>query len=68
MNDLDDNVDRLSSKFVDDTKIAVVINNQEDCRVIQSDKEQLKIWVKSWQIKFNPSERLYILGSQMLLM
>ena len=41
INDLEENVDGLISKFADDTKIGGVA---EDCQRIQQDKDRLETW------------------------
>lgn len=40
--DLDVNVDRLASKFADDTKIRGVTDKEEGCQKIQWDIDQLQ--------------------------
>ena len=56
INDLEENIAGLISKFADDTKIAGVADSDEDCQRIQQDIDRLENWVEKWQIEFNPDK------------
>ena len=56
INDLEENVAGLISKFEDDTKIGRVADNDEDCRRIQQDIDRPENWVEKWQMEFNPDK------------
>eukprot|EP00061_Rhincodon_typus_P005143 g24308.t1 len=56
INDLEENIAGLISKFADDTKIGGVVKSEEDCQGIQQDINQLEAWAEKWQIEFNPDK------------
>ena len=56
INDLEENVAGLISKFADDTKIAGVVVSDEHCQRIQQDIDRLENWVEKWQMEFNPDK------------
>ena len=49
INDLEETVGGLISKFADDTKIGGVADSEEDCQRMQQDINQLETWAKRWQ-------------------
>ena len=53
MNDLEENVARLISRFADDTKIGEVADSDEDCQRIQQDIDRLGKWAEKCQMEFN---------------
>jgi len=46
INDLEENVGGLISKFVDDTKIGEVADSVGDCQRIQQDIDRLETWTQ----------------------
>ena len=56
INDLEENVAGLISKFADDTKIGGVADSDEDCQRIQQDIDRLENWAEKWQMEFNPDK------------
>ena len=56
INDLEENVAGLISKFADDTKIGGVVDSEEDCQRIQQDINRLETWTEKWQMEFNPDK------------
>eukprot|EP00061_Rhincodon_typus_P005547 g25185.t1 len=56
INDLEENVASLISKFADNTKIGGVVDSEEDCRRIQQYIDQLEAWAEKRQVKFNPDK------------
>ena len=57
INDLEENVGGLISKFADDTKIGGVSDSARDCQKIQQDIDRLETWAQKWQMAFNPDKR-----------
>ena len=53
INDIDQDVNSLISKFADDTKIARTILDNNDNVELQKDLELLGQWADKWQMKFN---------------
>eukprot|EP00061_Rhincodon_typus_P006890 g27983.t1 len=53
INDLDENVQSMISKFVDDTKIGGIVDNEEAYQKLQQDLDQLGKRTKKWKIDFN---------------
>ena len=53
INDLEENVTALISKFADDTKVGGFADSDEDRRRIQQDIDQLETWAERWQMEFN---------------
>eukprot|EP00061_Rhincodon_typus_P007471 g29200.t1 len=52
INDLEENVAGLISKFADDTKIGGVAES-EDCQRLQQDTDQLETWAEKWRMELN---------------
>eukprot|EP00061_Rhincodon_typus_P000477 g11833.t1 len=53
INDLDENVQGMNSKFADDAKIGGIVDNEEGYQKLQQDRDQLGKWAKKWQMEFN---------------
>ena len=53
INDIDQGVGGLISKFADDTKLGGVIKSCSDINKLQSDLDKLLEWSEKWQMKFN---------------
>ena len=59
INDIDKAVDVTNSillKFADDTKVARVVENQEDQAELQDTINRLEEWSREWQMLFNSSK------------
>ena len=59
INDIDRAVDVTNSillKFADDTKVARVVENQEDQAELQNTINRLEEWSREWQMLFNSSK------------
>ena len=56
INDLEENVIGLISKFADNAKVGGIADSNEDCRRIQQDIDRLETWVERWQMEFNPDK------------
>ena len=59
INPLDLAVEKLStilSKFADDTKIGLIVNNEEDRKRLQEVIDILLKWAQDWQMTFNSSK------------
>lgn len=67
INDLDDNIQAIISKFADDTKIMFPVTNQEDANVLQQDLDRLIEWAEKWMMSFNKDKcKVLHLGSRNL--
>jgi len=53
INDLDENVGGMVSKFSDDTKIGGIVDSEEGYLGLQQDLDQLGQWANEWQMEFN---------------
>lgn len=53
----------LSHKFVDYTKIDSIVDSEEGYPGLQRSLDQLRRWVKEWQMEFN-SEKYKVLNYQ----
>eukprot|EP00061_Rhincodon_typus_P018976 g48383.t1 len=53
INDLEENVAGLISKFADDTEIGEVADSEEDCQRMQQDIDQLETRAEKQQMEFN---------------
>ena len=53
INDFDENVQGMISKFADDTKIGGIVDIEEGYQKLQQDLDQLGKWAKKWQMEFN---------------
>ena len=40
-------------KFADDTKMVMIVENEEDARKLQEDIDNLTRWAEVWQMHFN---------------
>ena len=53
INDLDENLVGMVSKFADDTKIGSIVDSEEDYLGLQWDLDQLGQWADEWKMEFN---------------
>ena len=53
INDLDENMGGMVSKFADDTKIGGIVDNEEGYLGLQWNLDQLGQWADEWQMEFN---------------
>jgi len=53
INDLDDNIESLVTKFADDTKLCRIVNGYNDGSLMQSDLDKIVQWSNIWQMSFN---------------
>ena len=53
INDLDENLGGMVSKFADDTKIGGIVDSEEGDLGLQRDLDQLGQWADEWQMEFN---------------
>ncbi|PLS49478.1 hypothetical protein CYV29_15670, partial [Carnobacterium maltaromaticum] len=53
INDLEESIGGLISKFADDTKIGGVADSEGDCQRIQQNIDRLESWAEKWQMEFN---------------
>ena len=53
VNDIDDGLTSIISKFADDTKIASRVTTSDDQEKVQSDLDRLANWAQKWQMNFN---------------
>eukprot|EP00061_Rhincodon_typus_P010293 g34479.t1 len=56
INDLEENVADLISKFADDTKIDGIADSEENYQRTLQDADQLEAWAEKWQMEFNPDK------------
>ena len=56
INDLEEIVTRLMSKFADYTKVGGFADSDEDHQRIQQDIDRLETWAERWQMEFNPDK------------
>ncbi|RMB96116.1 hypothetical protein DUI87_27402 [Hirundo rustica rustica] len=56
IDDMDEGIESLISKFADDTKLGACVNLLEDRMALQRDLEQLHGWEESNKMKFNKSK------------
>ncbi|RMC03569.1 hypothetical protein DUI87_19744 [Hirundo rustica rustica] len=56
IDDMDEGIESLISKFADDTKLGACVNLLEDRMALQRDLEQLHGWAESNKMKFNKSK------------
>eukprot|EP00061_Rhincodon_typus_P002278 g17064.t1 len=52
INDLDENVQSMISKFADDTKIVRIMDSEEGYQKLQQDLDQLGKWAEKVQMEF----------------
>ena len=50
INDLEENITGLNSKFADDTKVSGIADSNEDRQRIQKDIDRLGTWAERWQM------------------
>ena len=53
VNDIDDGVEFFTRKFADDTKMARVVEEEEDAAALQRDIDAMMKWAKTWGMVFN---------------
>ena len=53
VNDIDEDVVAFLRKFVDDTKIASIVETDEDAGVLQKDVDTMVEWARKWEMTFN---------------
>ena len=53
VNDIDEDVSAFLRKFVDDTKIASIVETDEDAMVLQKDVDKMVEWARKWEMTFN---------------
>ena len=53
MNNLDTDIVAKLNKFADDTKVAGVVNNQDNANEMKSQLSILERWSDKWLMKFN---------------
>ena len=56
INDLNENVTGLISKFADDTNVSGFVDSDEDHQRIQQDIDRLEAWVERWQMALKPDK------------
>ena len=53
INDIDEGLHGVVSKFADDTKLGGIANTEEQGKLLQNDINKLKGWSEKWQMGFN---------------
>ena len=53
INDIDNGLNNLISKFADDTKIASTVINERDKQRLQDDLRKISDWSERWEMPFN---------------
>ena len=53
MNDIDDCVESSTRKFADDTKVAKIVEVEEDSAAQQKDIDLMMRWAETWGMVFN---------------
>lgn len=53
INDIDEGITCILSKFADDTKIASTVVSRDQVNEMQNNLNRLSDWAKTWQMKFN---------------
>ena len=56
IDDLPEHIEAWSSIFADDTKIVQTVCNDEDCKKLQKDLNNLTDWAEMWKLTFNPQK------------
>lgn len=65
INDLDNGINNIISKFADDTKIGNAIISESDRSSLQSDLNKISEWSENWQMPFNVNKCLILqIGSR----
>lgn len=50
---LDEHVQGMISKYVDDIKVGGIIDSEDGYQILQQDPDQLGKWAEEWLIEFN---------------
>eukprot|EP00061_Rhincodon_typus_P006399 g27009.t1 len=53
INDLDENIEGMVSKFADETNIGVLVDSEEGFLRLQRDLDQMDQWAEKWQMEFD---------------
>ena len=53
VNDIDDGVEAFTQKFSDDTKMAKVVESEDDVKGLQRDIDAMMEWAQTWKMDFN---------------
>eukprot|EP00061_Rhincodon_typus_P003539 g20325.t1 len=53
IDDLDENIEGMVSRFVDDTKIGGIVDSEEGFLRFQRDLDQMGQWAEKWQMEFS---------------
>ena len=53
VNDLDEDLTCVISKFADDTKFASIVRSNEQVLELQDNLDRLSNWAQRWQMSFN---------------
>ena len=53
VNDMDEGIESFVRKFADDTKMARIVEEQEDALALQRDIDAMVKWAQKWEMKFN---------------
>ena len=53
INDIDEVVIAFMRKFADDTKVAKIVESEEDAKELQRDINEMMRWAKEWEMVFN---------------
>ena len=53
INDIDEGLTCIISKFADDTKIANTVYSNDQAKEMQANLDKLSNWAKTWQMRFN---------------
>ncbi len=54
INDLPDSITSQVRLFADDTAVYLTMNDQSDCKQLQTDLDHLMEWEGKWDMEFNP--------------
>ena len=53
VNDIDAEIESFTRKFADDTKMARVVEEENDVRALQGDIDKMMEWARIWEMEFN---------------
>ena len=53
INDIDDGIESFVQKFADDTKMARVVEEEDDALALQRDIDAMMEWARKWEMEFN---------------